>query len=68
MTINDKSVEINWNNVDTTVKPLFDVKDASDNICKTEIISDDPFRFKKPIRRVAVLGAGPAGVRVIKLF
>jgi NADPH-dependent glutamate synthase beta subunit-like oxidoreductase len=29
---------------------------------------DDPYKFKKPIKNVAVIGAGPSGVKYIKGF
>ncbi|KAG2204111.1 hypothetical protein INT47_011594 [Mucor saturninus] len=67
MTIANITVKKDWER-DTAVRLLLDVKDDSNNIFKEETTLNDQIRFKKPVRRVAVLGAGPAGLPTAKLL
>lgn len=69
MPIDNISVKVNWN-IDKIINPLVDIKDDSKDlgvgIYNANIDQSEPFRFKKTIRRVAVVGAGPAGVSICK--
>lgn len=69
MPLENVSSKVNWP-VDKVVEPLIDTasvekddpKSLGVGVYNIGIDNSEPFRFKKSIRKVAIIGAGPAGV------
>lgn len=69
MPLENVSSKVNWP-VDKVVEPLVDTKSVNSDDAKSlgvgvyniGIDNSEPFQFKKSIRKVAIIGAGPAGV------
>ena len=72
MPLEDVSITTNWT-TDKVPEPLIETAEPTEvgvGVYNLGIDSSEPFHFKKSIKRVAVIGAGPAGVskNVIVLF
>lgn len=59
MPVEDVSIKVNWS-TDTLIQPL--VEKPEIGVYNANIDQSESFQFKNKIRRVAVIGAGPAGV------
>jgi hypothetical protein len=67
MPLENVSSTLNWT-TDKVIEPFVEttdktITDLGVGVYNAGIDQSEPFRFKKSIRKVAVIGAGPAGVR-----
>jgi hypothetical protein len=67
MPIEDISVKVNWTTDNVFEQTLSEksTKELGIGVYNAHIDQTEPFRFKQSIRKVAVIGAGSAGVSVV---
>lgn len=71
MPIQDVSVKSNWT-TDKVIEPLAETNklksELGPGIYNANIDQSEPYHFNNAVRKVAVVGAGPAGVSMIILY
>lgn len=71
MPIQKVEIKTSWT-TDKVIQPLVEVENSKAElgvgVYNAHIDQSEPYSFKKSIRKVAVVGAGPAGVSTINWF
>lgn len=62
MPVEELSVKVAWT-TDKVAEPLIQQQVTEVGVYDLNIDQSEPYEFQQPIRKVAVIGAGPAGVR-----